>query len=292
MSPTGTPSACAAPRPRATRWTTCSFRRHFSSTREDPTLRRAARPALRVSHAGPVSRSAPPAWRAASRAPCSTRSSSWQRASRRAVSGGWRTMRWCRAMSRACEARLDAARAYLVETLTDDLGHGGRHRRDRGAGAGARAAGLRARDPRGDRGGGLHLQGRRRRTRSSRARRSSAASATCTRCRSRPSPATRTSNPSAVFCAASSRRACSSRAPHVPAPRRQAARIAQPLQSLKRILLSDHGIASPVPRVTDFAVVLRCGWGSVERGRPEISNTFNNAGLRPTGCRISRNRRC
>ena len=55
--------------------------------------------------------------------------------------------------------RLDAGRAYLVETLTDVWATAD----DTGVievpEAGARAAGLRARDPRGHRGGGLHLQG-------------------------------------------------------------------------------------------------------------------------------------
>ena len=111
------------------------------------------------------------------------------------------------------QARLDAGRAYAVETLADiwatadDIGvidvAGPRRVRLACAHAIHEA----------DRGRGLHLQGRRHGLDLSRHRRSNAGSATCTRCRSRSSPAMRISKRPAAFCSASCRRAHSSSNP-------------------------------------------------------------------------------
>ena len=40
-------------------------------------------------------------------------------------------------------------------------------------------------------------------------------------------------------------------------------------------------LTTPVPRVTDFAVVLRRGWESVERGRPGISAAYQTLASGP-----------
>ena len=151
-----------------------------------------------------------PASRSASRARCSMPSRTWRPARPRAISARLADNAVVQSNVAQMEARLGAARAYLVETLSEHLG-GRRSVGDRRAGAGARAAGLRVRHPDGRGGGGLRLQGGRDAMRSSSAPRSSGGSATSTRCRSRSSRAPRISNRSARSCSASNRQGRSCR---------------------------------------------------------------------------------
>ena len=74
----------------------------FSATREDPTLRRlpGGSTPSRMQSAVPGRRRRRGVRHCARHA--GVHSSTWQRARRRAGWGGWRTMRWCRATSRAC----------------------------------------------------------------------------------------------------------------------------------------------------------------------------------------------